>query len=364
MANPTSIEGAEYAPVRCCWVDSSYVTPNLSNSAPAAQERGGLLKNFAPTLKTQRGLALALLVAQGGITVTGSIVRVTGSGLGCNTWPNCHEGSLVPVAGAAPWIQQMIEFGNRLLSFVLVGIAVALFVAVVGACRRKEIVWHVVVQGLGIVLQAVIGGISVHLDLKWWAVAIHFIPSTILVWLAAIMYVRIRESDDATKVPAFGASLRVLAWISGALLLCVLVTGTMVTGAGVHSGDSGVGMEGRLDVDIDWMAHVHAYTMYTYLALTILLVAGLYLQQAPKHSSKLGMILIGAIVVQGIIGVIQYRMGVPRWTIPFHVGMSSVVVAFTAFVAASGIGTTGGGTYVTGSPEGDAKRELVLAAKA
>ncbi|NLF91968.1 MAG: heme A synthase, partial [Corynebacterium marinum] len=133
-----------------------------------------------PSVRLQRILAFMLLLAQGGITVTGSIVRVTGSGLGCDTWPNCQEGSLVPVAGAAPAIHQAIEFGNRLLTFVLAAIAIAVFVAVLRAGRRREIVVYSLISGLGIVLQAVLGGISVILDLQWWTVAIHFLPSMIL----------------------------------------------------------------------------------------------------------------------------------------------------------------------------------------
>ncbi|MBG9356520.1 COX15/CtaA family protein [Corynebacterium diphtheriae] len=293
-------------------------------------------RKFAPTISTQRRLAMALLYAQGGITITGSIVRVTGSGLGCNTWPNCHEGSLVPVQGAAPWIHQAIEFGNRLLTFVLVGIAISVFVAVYSTGRRKEIKINAWIQCLGIVVQAVIGGISVHLDLRWWAVAVHFLPSVFLVWMAAILYVRLAEPDDGEVVYPFAGSLRILAAFSAFLLSLVLVTGTMTTGAGVHSGDSGVGMEGRLDVDIDWMAHVHAWSMYVYLALTLLLVVGLALQMAPKRAQNVGWMLILMIIIQALIGVIQYRLGVPRWTVPVHIGMCSVVVAFCAFLWAEG----------------------------
>lgn len=316
-------------------------------------------RTLAPKTSTQRALAMALLVAQGSITVTGSIVRVTGSGLGCNTWPNCHPGSLVPVKGAAPWLHQAIEFGNRLLTFVLVAIAVSLFVSIVSAHRRKEIIIHGLAQGIGIIVQAVIGGISVHLDLKWWAVAIHFLPSVLLVWLAAILYVRISEPDDGTPERAYPSSLRGLAALGAALLTLVLVTGTMTTGAGVHSGDSNVGMEGRLNVDIDWIAHVHAWTMYVYLATTVLLAAGLVLQLAPKRSQKLSWMLILMILIQAVIGVIQYRLGVPRWSVPVHIGMCSVVVAYSSLLWASGIQRVNGGDYVTGSPAGDHKRALL-----
>ncbi|WP_034650735.1 COX15/CtaA family protein [Corynebacterium vitaeruminis] len=322
----------------------------------------GVLGRFAPTISTQKKLALALLIGQGAITVTGSIVRVTGSGLGCNTWPNCHEGSLVPVEGAAPWIHQAIEFGNRMLTFVLVALAISVFVAVKSTHRRKEIFYHALFQCLGIVVQAVIGGISVLLDLQWWAVALHFLPSMILVWAAGVLYTRIGEPDDGTRRPAFSGALRSLSVLSAALMFAVLVTGTMTTGAGVHSGDSGVGMDGRLEVDIAWMAHVHAWVMYAYLAFTIILVAGLVFQRAPRRSQSLGWTLIAFIVIQAGVGIMQYRLGVPSWSVPMHVGLCSFVVAFSSLLFATGIERVGKNTWVTGSEAGDAKRAALTAA--
>lgn len=290
-----------------------------------------------PSVRLQRILAFILLLAQGGITVTGSIVRVTGSGLGCDTWPNCHEGSLVPVQGAAPAVHQAIEFGNRLLTFVLAAIAIAVFVAVLRAGRRKEIIVYSVLSGVGIIIQAVLGGISVHLDLKWWAVAVHFLPSMLLVWIAALLYMRLAEPDHLPQVRMFAPIIRTLTIVAAACLAVVLVTGTMTTGAGVHSGDAGVGMEGRLDVDIELMALIHAGTMYVYLAATLLIVWLLYRGMAGRDAKNTGWVLLVMIGVQWAIGVIQFNLGVPRWTIPAHVAMSSVVVAFSSFLYAHGL---------------------------
>ncbi len=149
-----------------------------------------------PSMAVQRILALLVLIAQAGIAVTGSVVRVSGSGLGCDTWPQCHEGSFTPVAGAAPALHQAIEFGNRLLTFVLIAVTLALFLAVVRAGRRKAIVMLAFLNGLGIIIQAVIGGISVLVDLTWYSVAIHFLATSILVWLAGMLYVKVQEPDD------------------------------------------------------------------------------------------------------------------------------------------------------------------------
>lgn len=290
-----------------------------------------------PSVRLQRILAFILLLAQGGITVTGSIVRVTGSGLGCDTWPNCHEGSLVPVQGAAPAVHQAIEFGNRLLTFVLAAFAIAVFVAVLRAGRRKELIVYSVLSGVGIIIQAILGGISVHLDLKWWAVAIHFLPSMLLVWIAALLYMRLAEPDHLPQVRMFAPIIRTLTIVAAVCLSVVLVTGTMTTGAGVHSGDDGVGMEGRLDVDIELMALIHAGTMYVYLAATLLVVWLLYRGMASRDAKNTGWVLLVMIGVQWAIGVIQFNLGVPRWTIPAHVAMSSVVVAFSAFLYAHGL---------------------------
>lgn len=299
---------------------------------------------------------MLLLIAQGGITVTGAIVRVTGSGLGCDTWPACHEGSLVPVAGAAPALQQFIEFGNRMLTFVVAAAALLLFIALVQAKRRSELKWLSFVSGLGVIVQAVIGGMSVLLDLQWWAVAIHFLPSMILVWIAALLYMRIKEPDDGTPTPRFPGWLRLLAAVAAAGLAVVLVTGTMVTGSGPHSGDDGVGMEGRLEVDTEMMTLIHAGAMYLYLGLTLIVIIGLYRSKAPKSALNTAWVLIAMIVVQWAIGLSQYYLGVPRWSVPLHIAMSSVVVAFTAFLWAHGRRRSAGTVdSPTGSVEGDVK---------
>lgn len=292
----------------------------------------GTTTRRGPSLKVQRVLALILLLCQGGITVTGSLVRVTGSGLGCNTWPLCHEGSLVPVAGAAPAIHQAIEFGNRTLTFVVAAAAVAVTVATFRAGRRPEVVALAALSIAGVIAQAVIGGISVLVDLKWWAVAVHFLPSMALVWIAALLYMRIAEPDDAAVVARFGHGPRTAAVVAAIALCFVLVTGTMVTGSGPHSGDSGVGMDGRLNLDTRLLVYVHAACMYVYLISTLVTVYLLRRSQAPRDAFRTSLVLVAMIIVQWTIGVTQFYLGVPRWTVPMHIAMSSVVVAFTAFL--------------------------------
>lgn len=289
-----------------------------------------------PSLKLQRTLAMVLLLCQGGITVTGSLVRVTGSGLGCDTWPLCHEGSLVPVAGAAPWIHQAIEFGNRLLAFVVAAAAGLVLFAVIRAGRRKDIKTLAWISLLGVVVQAVIGGISVRLDLRWWSVAVHFLPSMVLVFVAAMLYMRIAEPDNAAPTRRYPGSAQTWTLIAAAALCLVLVTGTMVTGSGPHAGDAAAGMEGRLEMDTRVLAYVHAVCMYLYLIATIITTVLLRNSGAPEDAKRTAYVLIALILVQWAIGVIQFRMGVPRWTIPAHIAMSSTVVAFSGFLFAHG----------------------------
>ncbi|MDO5031546.1 heme A synthase [Corynebacterium sp.] len=290
-----------------------------------------------PTLKPQRVLALILLICQAGITFTGAIVRVTGSGLGCVTWPQCHPGSLLPEAGAAPMIHQAIEFGNRLLTFVLVAAAAAVMWALYKAGRRSELKTYGWINVAGIVIQALIGALSVKLKLSWWSVALHFLPSMILVWVAALLYIRITESDEDTPTVMFPKTIRTVAALAATALSIVLITGTFVTGSGTHSGDDGVGMEERLGIDTYQMAVGHAVCMYIYLALTITVVFLLYRNHAARDTKRIGWVLIGCIIAQWIIGVSQYYLHIPSWTVPFHVLMSSVVTTYTAFLWAQGV---------------------------
>lgn len=341
----------------------TYQAP-LSAKDGFANRFKAFFKEVSPTIKQQRIVALILLICQGGITVTGSIVRVTGSGLGCVTWPQCHPGSLVPVAGAEPLVHQIIEFGNRLLTFVVSAAAVAVVWAMHRAKRRKELRVYAWLSLAGIVLQAVIGGISVLLSLHWWIVALHFLPSMVLVWIAGMLFTRILQPDDGTPTPMFPAIVRNLAVVAAVALAIVLITGTMVTGSGPHAGDAEAALQGRLDVDTEMMAIAHAICMYVYLIFTAVVVFLLHRRNAHPVAKKIGWVLIVAILIQWAIGVIQFNLGVPRWTIPAHIAMSSVVTAFTAILWANGIHRENGSDLVTGSHEGDARHAARQAALA
>ncbi|CAM2849867.1 heme A synthase [Corynebacterium falsenii] len=316
----------------------------------------------APSMKKQRLFAIILLACQTGITFTGSLVRVTGSGLGCNTWPQCQPGSLFPTAGTIPWIHQLIEFGNRLLTFVVAAAAVVVFIAVIRAARRPAILGLAFFQGIGIIIQAVLGGISVHMDLMWWTVAMHFLPSMLLVFLAARLVVRIGEPDDGSMQPLMPRPLQLLTNGSAASLAIVLFTGTLVTGAGPHAGDAAILPENRLQVPLIDMAHIHAGFMYLYLGVTIGLLAGVFAMNLDHRIKTAAYWVIGACLLQAAVGIMQYWLGVPRWSVPMHVIGSGIVTAATGFLWSLKARYMGGNAQLTGSTEADRQREAVLTA--
>jgi cytochrome c oxidase assembly protein subunit 15 len=177
-----------------------------------------------PSPRVQRLIAAAVILTQGGIAVTGAIVRVTASGLGCPTWPQCFPGSFVPVAHAeVPRIHQAVEFGNRMVTFAVVITAALAVLAVTRARRRREVLIYAWLMPVSTVVQAVIGGITVRTGLLWWTVAIHLLTSMTMVWLSVLLYVKIGEPDDGVVRQRVVGPLRALTALSGLNLAAVLV---------------------------------------------------------------------------------------------------------------------------------------------
>lgn len=315
-----------------------------------------LLKLPVAPIRRQRIYAIILLFAQAGIAVTGSIVRVSGSGLGCDTWPQCHEGSFVPRAGATPMVLQLIEFGNRLLTFVLIAICLVVFLSALRARRRNDIILLAFISGLGIIAQAVIGGISVLVDLHWAAVMVHFLPSMLLTWIAAMLLVRISCPDDGVSERVYPKWLRNLSGLSALVMVATLVTGTMVTAAGPHAGDADIGPEDRLQLPIPELVSAHAGATYLLCGLVIGLVFALHATpRIPRSLLKWGWLTVAMIVLQAVVGMTQHLNGVPEFLVPVHVAGSGAVVAFMGVLWQRGVILAGGSATVTGSPEGDAE---------
>lgn len=272
-------------------------------------------------LRQARWAGWASLVANIAIVVTGGAVRLTGSGLGCPTWPRCTEESFTPHGELT--FHAAIEFGNRLLTFVLVAVAVATFVAA-WRTGRRELRRLALVLALGIPLQAVIGGITVLVDLNPWAVALHLMLSMVLVALS----VRFLQRLDR-PVPAVGGPLVALAWGVFAVGFVVLYLGTIVTGSGPHAGDADVARNG-LD-PVQW-SQLHADAVFLYVGMTIGLGAALHATRADRAAIKATWLLLGLQLAQGLVGFVQYFTGLPEVLVGIHLLGAGVLAASTTWV--------------------------------
>lgn len=290
-----------------------------------------------PSLRAQRLIAFLVILTQGGIAVTGAIVRVTASGLGCPTWPQCFPGSFTPVPVAeVPVVHQAVEFGNRMVTFLVVLTAAAAVLAVTRARRRREVLVYAWLMPASTVVQAVIGGITVLTGLLWWTVAVHLLASMTMVWLSVLLFVKIGEPDDGVPVRRAPKALRQLALLSAMALSAVLVTGTLVTGAGPHAGDKSVDRTiPRLEVEITTLVHTHSALMVAYLSLLIGLGFGLLAVRAPRFVLlRLG-VLVVLVVAQGLVGTVQFFTGVPAALVAVHVAGAAACTAGTAALWAS-----------------------------
>ena len=285
-----------------------------------------------PSLRTQRVIAGAVVATQGGIAVTGAIVRVTASGLGCPTWPRCFPGSFVPVPVAeVPVVHQAVEFGNRLITFLVVLTAALAVLAVLRARRRREVLVYAWLMPVSTVAQAIIGGITVLTGLLWWTVAIHLLVSMTMVWLAMLLYVKIGEPDGGVPSLRVPRPLRHLTALSALVLALVLITGTMVTGAGPHAGDKSiVAPVPRLELDILTLVYRHSSLVAVYLALLIGLGFGLLAVRAPRPLTLRLVVLMVLVAAQGLIGTAQFLTGVPAALVAAHVAGAAICTGATA----------------------------------
>jgi cytochrome c oxidase assembly protein subunit 15 len=290
-----------------------------------------------PSLRTQRLVAAAVVLTQGGIAVTGAIVRVTASGLGCPTWPQCFPGSFTPVPHAeVAVVHQVVEFGNRMITFLVVLTAALAVLAVTRARRRREVLVYAWLMPASTVAQAVMGGITVLTGLLWWTVAIHLVASMTMVWLAVLLYVKVGEPDDGVSTPVVPKPVRQLTALTAVVLAAQLVSGTLVTGAGPHAGDKSVEQPvPRLQVEITTLVHVHASLLVAYLALIVGLGFALLAVRAPKPVVLRLWVLLVLVCAQGMVGTVQFFTGVPAALVAVHVAGAAACTAATAALWAS-----------------------------
>lgn len=261
-------------------------------------------------------LAVANLLANIGIVVTGAAVRLTGSGLGCPTWPRCTEESYV--AHGELGINGAIEFGNRTLTFLLAAIAVLCFLAALGARHRRATRLAFVI-GLGIPLQAVIGGITVLTGLNPWIVAGHFLLSMAIIMVCIALLDELRSPDRSAAPPL----PRGLAWATTAAGVVVLYLGTVVTGAGPHAGDA---ESRRNGLDPATVSHVHAYAVYVLVALTVALLVVALRGGHRWLATVTGLVLLIE-VLQGVLGWVQYWLDLPVGLVALHMLGAALLAA-------------------------------------
>jgi len=290
----------------------------------------------SPTLWTQsldaigkngRGLTIANIIVQGAIIATGAAVRLTDSGLGCSTWPQCEPGEFTPVFHDAATIHPFIEFGNRTMTGVLLIVTALLAVAIWRS--RPELRWWGLVPGFGVIVQAVLGGILVHANLNPWLVAPHLWISAGLVWIAVYIALRYREAPRRA-----GRALKGLRVVNIAVFVAVLFLGALTTGAGPHSGDPEA--TERLALDPALIARVHSASVWLFL---LTLAALVWLIRKDRSAAdrdevrKAWVVLLVAAFLQGAIGYVQYFSGLPILLVELHlIGVAVLSAAMAAFV--------------------------------
>jgi heme a synthase len=261
-------------------------------------------------MKLRRALYGVLLFLQSALVLTGGAVRLTGSGLGCPTWPECTPGSYTPVPHQAEGqLHAWIEFGNRLLTFALVAAALAVLIHVLYK-QRKDLRQLALGQVLGIFGQGILGGITVLTQLHPLTVAAHLLLSILLIGGATSLYDR--REIPIRKIKPEDKMTRNLSLAHIYLTFLVIALGTIVTGSGPHAGDEDAR---RFGFDIRTVAWIHAEAVIALMGLTLALYVAV--RANPIHRRKIIVFTIIALA-QGAIGYVQYFMGIPEIIVALH----------------------------------------------
>ena len=274
-----------------------------------------------------RRVLLVNLILEIGIVVTGGLVRLTGSGLGCPTWPQCVPGSFTPVAEQAQGFHKLIEFGNRTLTSV-VGIAAVLVIVAIWrwAPNRRALRRISFLPLVGVLLQAVLGGITVLTGLNPALVAAHFLASMVLVSGSAYLLHRVSEGDGP-PVALVRHEIRSVAWVTAVLGGVVLVLGTVVTGSGPHSGDASTPRFGFDPRTISWL---HADAVMLFVGLVVAVLLAVQVTARDPRPRRVWHAVFGITVLQGLIGYTQYLTGLPEALVMIHMlGASLLAVSLT-----------------------------------
>ncbi|MFJ1883254.1 MULTISPECIES: COX15/CtaA family protein [unclassified Streptomyces] len=298
--------------------------PKLTRAEVAQAARNPLLyiaERWTPSPRTVRRAAMSAVVMAVLIVVTGGAVRLTGSGLGCPTWPKCTDESLT--ATSEMGFHGVIEFGNRMLTYVL---CAAVGWAIIAARSAKP--WRRSLTKLGwvqfwvVMGNAVLGGIVVLVGLNPYTVAAHFLLSTALLTVAMVTWQRTREGDEAPR-PLVGKAVSQLTWLLTVAAGLLVAVGTVVTGAGRHAGDSSD--VHRIPIDWKMIAQLHADLAWVVVALTVALWFVLKAVDAPTGPLHRARDLFLVLMAQGVIGYVQYFTDTPEILVGLHMLGSCLV---------------------------------------
>lgn len=275
------------------------------------------------TPRAYRRITAVAIVALAFIIVTGGAVRLTDSGLGCPDWPTCAEDRLV-----APWeYHAMVEFVNRTITGA---VSVAVILAVLGSLRRvprrRDLTILSVGLVVGVLAQAILGGLTVIFELKPQFVMAHLLLSLVLLGNAVLLYHRAGQPDEGSdrQRTAVTPELRLMGKVVLAAAGLVVFLGTVVTGSGPHGGDPDVE---RLNFAVPEVARAHGASVVLFLVLTLVTLWRLRRAGAPPHLLRAGELLLGVSVAQAAIGYVQYFTGVPEVLVGIHIGGAAAVWA-------------------------------------
>ena len=278
-------------------------------------------ERFTISASTYRTITIVAFVLILLVVISGASVRLTGSGMGCETWPNCSQGEFIGFTDT----NKSIEQANRLFSGIA-GIGVAV-VALVGALRlrpyRRDLMWWSVGMLVGVAGQIPLGGITVLTHLHPAAVGSHFVLSMVLMAIATVLLWRARHEAGPTRprVSPEDVNLSRLAVFTACALM---ITGPIVTGSGPHAGDQAAR---RFDFFIPDVVRIHSVNMWIFLIVTVVLLFRLARTGTPADIMRRGSRLLLAIVVQGAIGYTQYELGIPAWLVILHVAGATVLLS-------------------------------------
>lgn len=276
---------------------------------------------------TYRRITIGALVALSVIVVSGAAVRLTGSGLGCDDWPNCNSERLIDVSSTHAAIEQI----NRLFTGV---VALSVIAAVLGSLvrrpRRRDLTWLSLGLVAGVIGQIVLGGITVLVELHPLAVQGHFLLSMVLIWNAVVLVRRAGQPDGVPRALGVRPVVRRLAWVLALATTVALVTGTVVTGTGPHAGDEN---SPRFGFDISHVARLHGISVIVTIAIALTLVVLVRARVDEWRQMALGLERwLFVAVLQAVVGYVQYFNGVPELLVGVHILGATLLTIVTVQV--------------------------------